>query len=266
MRSRLSIAIRALWSPSARVGWGFIGASILQFVGALEIILSISDRLTEDGQVNLTAWLAQPTTALYIGTAILALTILSSLRQPSRRRIVGLYPNQRHMTDHGRGLPHDLTRAEELWVAFESGAFFRDNLTPQERESGKIVRMVVLHPQSPMVDYLSSISEKTPNEIRRYIERTTREAKRLNIDIRWSRVPLLNCVIGFDRAFLRNTISPRWARVQVFSPQLRSSEWPTIDCHKWSGDGESVDAFRNIYEAMWEGAEEPPADAFTQTD
>lgn len=190
--------------------------------------------------------------------------VLHFSRNPSRRRLLEIYPRQMDVDQFGRSLRTEADAADELWVAYESGSYYTDHLLDAQR--AKITKMLLLAPEADYIRYASRWD--TEDRIRGWIAKAVENARMLStpadpIEVKLIDAPLTNMVIGLtwenplehvwrtlNRRPKPTEPKPRWIRVQIFTSTRETKEWPNLIVTRWS-DKETFRHLLAVYNSMW---------------
>ena len=132
------------------------------------------------------------------------------------------------------------------WASFEVGSFY---VTLHDDLKKKIERVVLMHPESALLEYWTSFDGSTPRAEPTIIEATTK-ALALGSAVRWCKGPMVNAVIGMP-----NT-RDAWARIQTQLPLIQSDKWPNTIVQLRQNE-EYYNNIVEAFEAMWNRSEEP---------
>jgi hypothetical protein len=132
------------------------------------------------------------------------------------------------------------------WASFEVGSFY---VSLHDDLKKKIERIVLMHPESSLLDYWTRFDESTPRAKDTILE-ATKKALAFGSKVRWCKGSMVNVVIGMPRTH------DAWARIQTLLPLVQADKWPnTIVSRR-----ENIEYYNNIidaFESMWKQSEKP---------
>ena len=165
-----------------------------------------------------------------------------------RPQSLEVYPDRTSMIRSRGGLENELRELSvgQIRVAFESGAHF---IAMDKTHARKISHMILVHPESELARQLASVSTDRGELFLRNIRGASRLAAEHGISVRWSRAPIMNCVIA-DHA--------GWARLQSYLSISPASKWPNLVAKRSDGT-ELLGTLCAAYDALW-ASSAPPRD------
>jgi hypothetical protein len=213
------------WSEVAQIASGFLSIASL-VVAVLALI-----------QASWPGWLTLPRPEIIVNSFYVLLSLLGAsvaltlwLRRTeaiaaavrSTPPAVEFYPDRTTMVEHRGNLERELDRLSEAWVAFESGAYF---IGMDKTNIRKITRMILLHPESDVAQWFATTSVDRAATFLRNGRATTEIADDLGIPVRWSRAPIMNCLLADP---METTSLVTSARIQIFMPHVPTARGPNV--------------------------------------
>lgn len=160
---------------------------------------------------------------------------------------VEFYENRTEMAQEGKGIGDEIQNTSRVWVAMIAGAVIP---TMPDDLIKRIDRLILIDPQSDSMQILSRIQLERGPRFPAYIKETLEKCRKLNVNVRLSKDPVLNVVIG-------DPDTPQaWARIQLLIPHVLGQDSPSIKITK-ENHPRLFETIKNSFLKTWEKSRNP---------